>query len=355
MMNRTPIQLRNRERSDASQKTKRNLEKKSGKGNSLNVNKSFDLHETVSVTSNNTSTKYPTLSKILNLQLNEDELKKMSSDEKILLILNRSDIIMKAHEELHETVIQYQNIISELVKKNQSLELENTNIKENLIQLERIGKLNSEEISKNNLLVQKENDSLRDMNNYLKEELDIFKTQIMAGKNGTDKQNESLLIDYERMKQNLKSDEIEIWGIKESKDENLLNLVLNVAQKFDVHILESEIVFVKRRKTKIATRQNIPNPIRVKFYNRKKRDELIKSGRMMKVKSDDNADEKNGRNFIYINEALTLRNEFLFGRVRELKRKKKISKGWCRWGKIFIQEGNDPPMLVNRLEDLDGF
>lgn len=62
-----------------------------------------------------------------------------------------------------------------------------------------------------------------------------------------------------------------------------------------------------------------------------------------------------GRDFIYINEALTKHNEFLYGKTRDLKRKKVISRTWCKQGKIFIQKGDDPPKVVDKLSDLNGY
>lgn len=247
------------------------------------------------------------------LYIDKSTLSQMSVQKQLEIMIAKSADIMNAYQDVQRTVLKYQEVISQFMASNEELKKENEELKTRLVAIE----------------------SRMDMNN--------------------DNMHEDLIINYEKMKQDLKKDEIEIWGVKEFENENLMETVTQLASKFEVDIATTDVNFAFRLKSKIANKNNIPNPIRVKFYNRRKRDLLIDSSRKMRIKNDDNADERNGRNFIYINESLTKHNEFVFGRVRELKRRKVIEKGWCKNGKIFIQMGNHPPKLINKIEDLDGF
>lgn len=129
--------------------------------------------------------------------------------------------------------------------------------------------------------------------------------------------------------------------------------MIDVAKVFKVNLLADDISFVMRKKSSIASQHDIPRAIRIKFYDRKKRDHFVEAGKSMRVPRHAHVDERNGRNYIYVNEALTRHNEFIYGRARELKRKNVIKRTWCRRGKIFIQWGNFPPKLIERLKDFD--
>lgn len=168
-MQRTPINLRNPNKSGFTQDMKQDVRKMQGK--LANLDKTFRLDKSnkeknkKSLNTDKTShvlqdrSTSATLSQMTdgtnevivisstpaivsndnctNMRLNEDDLKKMSLDEKFLL-LNRTNDVMKANEELHETVIQYQKIITNLVKDNESLSTENKEIKEKLLQMENV-------------------------------------------------------------------------------------------------------------------------------------------------------------------------------------------------------------------------
>lgn len=169
-MQRTPINLRNRNKSGFTQDMKKDVRKMQGKSANLDITfrldksnkeknkKSLNTDKTSHVLQDRSTS--ATLSQMTdgtnevivisstpaivsndnctNMCLNEYDLKKMSLDEKFLLLLNRTNDVMKAYEELHETVIQYQKIITNLVKYNESLSTENKEIKEKLLQLENV-------------------------------------------------------------------------------------------------------------------------------------------------------------------------------------------------------------------------
>lgn len=243
------------------------------------------------------------------------DIENLSTDEKISLVVNRAIDVINSFNNLKLIVEKYEHKIDKLSKENATLSKENEIIKVRLTEIE------------NSLSNQEQNCN----------------------------ENDGHVLKFNSMKQAMKNDECEFWGVDESQNEDLVSKIIDVAQKFNTTILPDDISFVSRRKSNIASKLNIPDVIRVKFYNRRIRDKLVKEGRLLRIPRSINIDQRQGRNFIYINEALTGHNEYLYGKTREMKRKKLISRTWCKNGKIFMQCDNKPPVLVEKVEDLNVF
>lgn len=252
---------------------------------------------------------------VLRKFLDKKELQKLSADEKISLVVDRAVDVINSFNSMKETIEKYEKAIERLFNENSILAKENTLIKEKMGVLE-------------SALLEKENLS---------------------------RESEPMMVKYERVKQQLKNDECEFWGVDEIPEENLFSTVIDIAKKFNTDVSTNDIVFVSRRTSKISKQQNIPRVIRVKFYNRFIRDKLVYEGRSLRIPRSNLVNEKNGRDFIYINEALTKHNEFLYGKTRELKRKRVISRTWCKQGRVYIQKGNDPPRVIDHVKDLNDY
>lgn len=231
--------------------------------------------------------------------LNKEDVKKLPIEDQIILVVNRAIDISNAFYNLKE---KYEKDIHELKDQNLKLKEDNQVMKEKLRNLQSLSHSNS---------------------------------------------------NYERIKQELKNDECEFWGVEEENNENLLQTVINVAKKFKVDLSPDEISYVTRKKMSTNTKHGFPRTIRIKLYNKRKRDQLIETGKSMRIPRQSQVDEKNGRSFIYINEALTNHFEYLYGKARELKRKNIVNKTWCKAGKIFIQWGTTSPKLIENLKDFD--
>lgn len=141
-MHRTPIKLRN---STLSQQTKESNKRKKGKPSNLNITFKLDvpvLDANKNDSSNDVSTNCMTLDEMISSQFpmnfNKDDLKKISSDDKILLVLDRTAQVIKSYEGIDKTVIQYQKVITELMNDNKILKSENQEIKEKLMNQNRI-------------------------------------------------------------------------------------------------------------------------------------------------------------------------------------------------------------------------
>lgn len=283
--------------------------------NTRNQEKVQSLNETFQIKDQNAEVLSQNLS--FNGLLKADEVQKLSTDEKITLIVNKAIDVMNMFYEMKDTMTKYESAIEKLCKENSVLVEENNSMKKRMLDLE------------SNVHC-KDNDNVKS-------------------------QEEGMILKYERLKQNLKQDECEFWGVDELPDEDLTSKVIEIASQFNTIVSPKDIAFVTRKKTNITTNHGIPRTIRVKFYNRFIRDKLVKEGKTLRVARSNELDQRNGRSFIYINEALTKHMEYIFGKTRELKRKKVISRTWCKQGRVFIQWGNHAPKIVERIEDLDGF
>lgn len=245
--------------------------------------------------------------------LKADEVQKLSTDNKIALVVNKAIVVMNMFHDMKDTLTKYESAIENLLKQNSVLVDENTSMKKRISDLE--------------LEVKSKRETLH--------------------------QDEGMILKYERLKQNMKQDECEIWGVDELTDEDLMAKVIDIAGQFNTLVSSKDVAFVTRKRASATPRQGIPRAIRVKFYNRCLRDELIRQGKTMRVPRSNNMDQRNGRGFIYVNEALTKHMEHIYGKARELKRKQMISKTWCKNGKVFVQWGTAPPKLIERIEDLN--
>lgn len=322
----TPMKLRNRNGNVLNNQAKNSI----NKGNMLTsqINKTFSVNQSVKKTAmKNSSLSQPLKSSnemiIIDdenataVLVHENELKDLSLDQTFELILERTTVIMNAYNGLHETIVKYQKTISDLVSSNENLAEENVCMKKRLDNLEAFIK-NEKEIAQN---------ETRDLTNKCNS-----------------------------LQQEIKNDECEFWGIDETKEEDLIPLIMNIAKEFDVNIQKEDIIYAARKKKFHSnTRNFVPRPIRVKFYNRIQRNALIKAGKFIRIRKHVDVDQRNGANFIYINEALTRHNEFIYGKARELMKKKKIEKTWCRLGKIYVKGVNCTPKLIDNFSDLNEF
>jgi hypothetical protein len=166
-----------------------------------------------------------------------------------------------------------------------------------------------------------------------------------------------------RMNQQQLSQNLEICGYDERNDENLLTIVQEIAQIYEVSINNTDIHEIRRKKFNNNPNNGLPAPIIVKFYNKQKRDLIMERNRTLKLKknmlqsfnlANNNNEANNGRRFIYINEQLTKTNKFLFKKARDYRRAKKIERAWVRNGTIFYKiTENGPLNLINNISDFD--
>ena len=151
-----------------------------------------------------------------------------------------------------------------------------------------------------------------------------FKTTVVAAINQIDD-----LEQYTR-KRNL-----EIHGISESPEENLLEKIIKVGKALNVHIANNDIDICHR----VATRRSSgdPRPIIVlRFRSYRAKSELYKARKHLKSVSLSNY--FHNTEAVYINENLTNYRRDLFAKVRKFKKNNNWHSAWTMDGKIFIKK-----------------
>lgn len=131
---------------------------------------------------------------------------------------------------------------------------------------------------------------------------------------------------------------VEIVGVPETKNENLTEIILKLADRVNVKITASDIEHINR----IQSRQPIPGRPRVvicKFRNRLHKDSIIAGARKLRglMTSDINLP---GQEKIYVNEHLTMYNKGLYKKCRDLAKIKQYNFVWIKNCRIYIRKND---------------
>ena len=177
--------------------------------------------------------------------------------------------------------------------------------------------------------IKKSQEELRQENILLKKEIVVLKEELKHQQN----------IDQQQTLKN----KIEIQGIPKMSqitDEQITNKILN---HISATIEYKDILEINRPKNK---NENI---IKIKFRNEETRNEVIKKSKQYfknkgKLCTSDLKIPGN-RNIIYINEELTPKTKFIFGKSKELK-EYGFKYVWIKNGKIFVRK-NDQEKIIN--------
>lgn len=208
--------------------------------------------------------------------------------------------------------------------------------------------LNTERIMKENENMRKEFGEMKEACEFqakavleLKEANKKLSSELKQQTQETDKLKLNLSILYARInKQDERLDDInqyqrkynlEIQGIPEKEDEDLKDIITDLADELDVEIDSGDIDIVHRQRSK-----TVPKPILVKFkcYDDKK---SLYDARW-KLKNYKGSARMNGADKIYINEHLTPERKQLYAETRKQAKKN----GWfntsTKDGKIFVRK-----------------
>lgn len=127
---------------------------------------------------------------------------------------------------------------------------------------------------------------------------------------------------------------IEIHGVKEYENENLVTVVTDLAKKLQLPPPTSQSVETAHR---LRAREGRTTPILVRFTERSTRDMWIKKRVTLRNEG------------IYVNENLTKTLKNLFWNTKNAAREKNYKFVWVRNGKIFIKEKDGSPVI--RIEN----
>lgn len=153
----------------------------------------------------------------------------------------------------------------------------------------------------------------------------------------------SLEFRLEEMEQYSRMNSVEIHGIPQEKNEDVVNIVKDVGKSLNMEISSSMIDACHRMGRRTGPNSSPPGII-VKFVRRLDKDELLQKRR---VKSNLSTRHMNLRvdQPVYINEALTPARRKLLAAARQVKREKNIKFLWVRGGKIFLRKEEAAPVI----------
>lgn len=156
----------------------------------------------------------------------------------------------------------------------------------------------------------------------------------------------------EEMEQYSRANAVEIQGVPEQKNEDVVSVVMGVGKALDMDITESMIDACHRLGRR--TGPNSPPPgIIVKFVRRLDKEEILQKRRVKRTLSTRHMNLSMDQP-IYINEALTPVRRRLLAEARRIKREKGIKFLWVRGGKIFLRREESAPVVqVTCQADLD--
>ena len=151
---------------------------------------------------------------------------------------------------------------------------------------------------------------------------------------------------------------LKITGIPEEKNENTDKLVLNVINNLILNENNDKIttkdISRSHRVGKFDPSRRKTRDIIVKFISYRERARVYANKKNLKSYNR-NPTKQTGP--IFVNEALTSRRSELYGKTRQLVKRKKIDSSWTYEGRIFVKlcGPRGKKIVVNSLEDLACF
>lgn len=149
--------------------------------------------------------------------------------------------------------------------------------------------------------------------------------------------------------------ELEITGLPETQNENLLHLVTVAATKIGVKLNEDDIDLV----TRVGPQNSrIPNtrarPIVVRFLRNNKRNDMLTSARARRNLSSTDLEIQGTSSKLYLNERLTKLNRKLFRDARIRAKQNGFRYCWVKHGSIYARkEDQKSAKQIRTAEDID--
>lgn len=165
-----------------------------------------------------------------------------------------------------------------------------------------------------------------------------------------------LKMDLNERDQETMSNDVEIVGITETKNERSVHIMLTVANKLGINIEERDIVSVSRVGIERPPVEGVPvarpRPLVVRFARRSLRDHVLSAARVRRRLSTTDMGLPGAPCTFYINERLTKFNRRLFYLTRQTLIRAKWKYAWTREGKIYVRREHGAPRIRIR-SDLD--
>lgn len=137
---------------------------------------------------------------------------------------------------------------------------------------------------------------------------------------------------------------VEIEGIPEVREENVVSTVINIARSLNVKLSEDHIdscYRVNKFKNTDKERKG-PKSIFVRFLSRAKKDQVMTAKTTRRTLNVNffypEVTGVSGNEPVYINHSLTGSNKVLFAKCREFKKRNEIKFLWIKSGKIYMRK-----------------
>ncbi|XP_046685594.1 uncharacterized protein LOC124371301 [Homalodisca vitripennis] len=149
----------------------------------------------------------------------------------------------------------------------------------------------------------------------------------------------------EDMEQYSRGNCLEIHGIPQEPNEDVLTVVKDVGKALDIDVSDSMIDTCHRLGKRENKGKNYHAGIIVKFVRRMDKEEFLRKRR---VKRNLNLSHINkpGGEVIYVNESLSPERRRLLALAKAAKREKGYTFLWIRNGKIFLRKEEEAPVIV---------
>ena len=152
---------------------------------------------------------------------------------------------------------------------------------------------------------------------------------------------------YDDIEQYSRKFNLEIHGIPERKEEDITQIILDLADTIDADVREEDIDICHR----LYKAEGKARPIILKFTNYDSKYEMY--SKRLRLRKVDNR-EKFGVERVFINENLTSRRALLYSKVRK---KVKDNSAWNTWtmdGKIFLRKSpTGRPICIKAEDDIN--
>lgn len=193
----------------------------------------------------------------------------------------------------------------------------------------------AEKIDDNNRIIKEQGNS---MEKYMK-----LIEEIMQQNKALTKRVTELEQRLDEMEQYSRVNAVEIHGVPEQNNEDVISVVKEVGKALDMDISDSMIDACHRLGRR--TGPNSPPPgIIVKFVRRLDKEEILRKRRVKRTLSTRHMNLPMDQP-VYINEALTPTRRRLLAEARKIKRDKGLKFLWVRGGKIFLRREEKAPVI----------
>lgn len=165
---------------------------------------------------------------------------------------------------------------------------------------------------------------------------------------GLNKMVSDLVSKIDGLEQGARNCNIEICNIPERRNENLINLMLNIGSAIKCNIQQNDIISI-HRVPHAHQQNNMPKNIIVKFASRILRDNILSAHRLCKGLATEQLGVSGTSLTIYMHEHLTLKNKQLFRECRDAAKKHDYKFVWVKHGTILVREKEGTKAIAVRI------